>query len=133
MMSPGLVAFPLGAPAGLRHSRVGLREGVRRCVSIKRSAGRFDQFFAVNGGVEASINAFPETDHGSPPDENLRKFDQSRKDKKVFNDTWFDPNDPDAKIARTKDDRRRLACKTGHKVRMDSELNPAAPVPGACR
>jgi len=64
----------------------------------------------------------------NPTDEDLRKFDRKRKGKKVSNDEWFNPHDPDAKIARMKDGRTHLAYKTEHAVDLDSDLALAAPV-----
>jgi transposase len=64
----------------------------------------------------------------NPTDEELRKFDRKRKGKKVSNDEWFNPNDPDAKIAKMKDGRTHLAYKTEHAVDLKSDLVLAAPV-----
>ena len=64
----------------------------------------------------------------NPTDEELRRFDQKRKGKKVSNDEWFNPHDPDAKIARMKDGRTHLAYKTEHAVDLKSDLVLAAPV-----
>ena len=64
----------------------------------------------------------------NPSDEDLRKFDQKRKGKKVSNDDWYNPNDPDAKIAKMKDGRTHLAYKTEHAVDLASDLALAAPV-----
>jgi transposase len=63
-----------------------------------------------------------------PTDEDLRKFDRQRKGKKVGNDEWYNPHDPDAKIAKMKDGRTHLAYKTEHAVDVDSDLALAAPV-----
>ena len=38
----------------------------------------------------------------NPTDEDLRKFDKKRKGKKVSNDEWYNPNDPDARSAKMK-------------------------------
>ena len=64
----------------------------------------------------------------NPTDEELRKFDQKRKGKKVSNDEWHNPHDPDAKIAKMKDGRTHLAYKTEHAVDLESDLVLAAPV-----
>ena len=64
----------------------------------------------------------------NPTDEDLRKFDRKRKGKKVSNDEWFNPYDPDAKIAKMKDGRTHLAYKTEHAVDLKSDLVLAAPV-----
>ena len=64
----------------------------------------------------------------NPTDEELRKFDRQRKGKKVSNDQWHNPHDPDAKIAKLKDGRTHLAYKTEHAVDLKSDLVVAAPV-----
>jgi transposase len=64
----------------------------------------------------------------NPTDEELRKFDKQRKGKKVSNDEWHNPYDPDAKIAKMKDGRTHLAYKTEHAVDLNSDLVLAAPV-----
>ncbi len=64
----------------------------------------------------------------NPTDEDLRKFDKQRKGKKVSNDDWYNPHDPDAKIAKMKDGRTHLAYKTEHAVDLKSDLVLAAPV-----
>jgi transposase len=64
----------------------------------------------------------------NPTDEDLRKFDRKRKGKKVSNDEWCNPNDPDARIAKMKDGRTHLAYKTEHAVDLESDLVLAAPV-----
>ncbi len=64
----------------------------------------------------------------NPTDEELRKFDRKRKGKKVSNDEWYDPHDPDAKIIKMKDGRTHPAYKTEHAVDLKSDLILAAPV-----
>ncbi len=64
----------------------------------------------------------------NPSDEDLRKFDQQRKDKKVSNDDWHNPHDPDARIAKMKDGTTHLAYKPEHALDVESDLVLAAPV-----
>ncbi|MHB1038466.1 MAG: transposase, partial [Pirellulales bacterium] len=45
----------------------------------------------------------------NPTDEELRRFDRKRKDKRVSNDEWTSPTDPDSRIAKMKDGRTHLA------------------------
>lgn len=61
-------------------------------------------------------------------DEELRRFDQQRKDKKVSNEEWHNPNDPDAKIAKMKDGTTHMAYKAEHAVDLQSDLIVAANV-----
>jgi transposase len=64
----------------------------------------------------------------NPSDEDLRKFDQKRKNKKVSNEEWMNPHDPDAKIAKMKDGTTHLAYKVEHVVDVASDLVLAAEV-----
>lgn len=64
----------------------------------------------------------------NPTDEDLRRFDRQRKDKKVPNEEWMSPSDPDGKIARMKDGTTHLAYKAEHVVDLHTELIVAAPV-----
>jgi transposase len=51
----------------------------------------------------------------------LRKMDRKRKGKKVSNKDWKHPKDPDARIAKMKDGRTRMAYKSEHSVDMDTQ------------
>jgi Transposase domain (DUF772)/Transposase DDE domain len=64
----------------------------------------------------------------NPSDEDLRRFDQQRKNKKVSNKDWTSPSDPDSKIAKMKDGTTHLAYKAEHVVDLQTELILAAPV-----
>ena len=48
--------------------------------------------------------------------EELARYDQQRADKKVSNEAWTSPSDPDARIAKMKDGRTHLAYKAEHAV-----------------
>jgi transposase len=61
-----------------------------------------------------------------PTDEELRRFDKNRKDKKVSNDDWVSPNDPDSRIARMKDGTTHAAYKAEHVVDLETDLVLAA-------
>ena len=58
----------------------------------------------------------------NPTDEELRRFDKTRKDKKVSNDEWESPNDPDSRIARMKDGTTHAAYKAEHVVDLKTDL-----------
>jgi transposase len=64
----------------------------------------------------------------TPSDEELRRFDKRRKDKKVSNEEWMSPTDPDARIAKMKDGTTHLAYKAEHVVDLESEVIIAAEV-----
>jgi IS5 family transposase len=63
-----------------------------------------------------------------PSDEDIRRFDKGRKDKKVSNDEWVSPTDPEAKIAKMKDGTTHLAYKAEHVVDLESDLILAAEI-----
>src|SRR5262245_50599139 len=63
-----------------------------------------------------------------PTDEELRRFDRQRQDKKVSNDEWASPTDPDSRIAKMKDGTTQLAYKAEHVVDPGSNLVLAAEV-----
>jgi transposase len=69
-----------------------------------------------------------ESGMANPTDEEIRKFDQTRKDKKVSNAEWESQTDPDSRIAKMKDGRTHLAYKTEHAVDLQSDLVVAATV-----
>jgi transposase len=64
----------------------------------------------------------------TPTAEELAKFDRQRKDKSASNDDWFNPNDPEAKIAKMKDGRTHLAYKNEHAVDLDTGAIVAAEI-----
>jgi transposase len=59
-------------------------------------------------------------------DDELRRFDKNRKDKKVSNDEWVSPNDPESRITRMKDGTTHAAYKAEHAVDLDTDLVLAA-------
>jgi transposase len=63
-----------------------------------------------------------------PTDDALRQFDRTRPEKKVSNDDWENPNDPDAKITRMKDGTTRMAYNAEHAVDLDTDIVVAATV-----
>ena len=67
-----------------------------------------------------------------PTDEEIRRYDKQRKNKRVSNEEWVSPNDPDARIAQMKDGRTHLAYKAEHVVDLDSDIILAAEVYHAC-
>jgi transposase len=64
----------------------------------------------------------------NPTDEDLRRMDRGRKDKKVSNQQWQSPTDPDSRIAKMKDGRTHLAYKAEHAVDLESEAIVATTV-----
>jgi transposase len=68
-----------------------------------------------------------------PTDEEVRRYDKTRKDKKASNREWVSETDPDSRIARMKDGRTHLAYKAEHVVDPESGLVPGAEIYAADR
>ena len=64
----------------------------------------------------------------NPTAEELRRFDRQRKDKRVSNEEWMSPTDPDSRIAKMKDGRTHLAYKAEHVIDLETELVLAVPI-----
>lgn len=67
-------------------------------------------------------------DDEPPSDDELRRFDQSRKNKRVSNEEWTSPTDPDSRVARMKDGRTHLAYKAEHVVDLETDVIVAAEI-----
>jgi transposase len=63
-----------------------------------------------------------------PNDEEIRRYDKKRKNKKVSNEEWVSPNDPESRITQMKDGRTHLAYKAEHVVDLKSDLILAAEI-----
>jgi transposase len=63
-----------------------------------------------------------------PTDEEVRRFDQQRKNKKVSNDEWVSSTDPESRITQLKDGRTHLAYKAEHVVDLKSDVILAAEI-----
>jgi hypothetical protein len=67
----------------------------------------------------------------TPTVDDLIRLDRRRKGKRLSNQDWASPSDPEAKIAKMKDGRTRLAYKPEHAVDLDTgaivaaEIHPA--------
>jgi transposase len=64
----------------------------------------------------------------NPTEADLRRLDRGRKDKKVSNEQWESPTDPDSRIAKMKDGRTHLAYKAEHALDVVSEAIVATTV-----
>ncbi|HEX3716840.1 MAG TPA: transposase [Verrucomicrobiae bacterium] len=64
----------------------------------------------------------------NPTEEDLRRLDRNRPEKKVSNQVWQSPSDPDSRIAKMKDGRTHLAYKAEHAVDVVTEAIVAATV-----
>ena len=68
-----------------------------------------------------------------PTAADLQRLDRTRTDKKVSNEAWENPHDPDARIAKMKDGTTHLAYKAEHAVDLHTEAIVAATVASADR
>jgi transposase len=69
----------------------------------------------------------------TPTAEDLIRLDRKRKGKRLSNAEWTSPTDPEARIAKLKDGRTRLAHKPEHAVDLDTGAIVAAEVHAADR
>lgn len=63
-----------------------------------------------------------------PSLDDLKRFDKSRKNKKVSNEEWESPTDPDSRIGKMKNGTTHLAYKAEHAVDLDTEMIVAAEI-----
>ena len=63
-----------------------------------------------------------------PTDEEVRRYDKKRKNKRVSNEEWVSPTDPESRITQLKDGRTHLAYKAEHVVDLKSDLVLAAEI-----
>jgi len=64
----------------------------------------------------------------TPTVEELKRFDQSRKNKTVSNEEWESPVDPDSRITKMKDGTTHLAYKAEHAVDLETDMIVAAEI-----
>jgi transposase len=94
---------------------------------IRRDTGEDWKAFVTRLMREEGVIA---EDH-EPSDEDIRRFDRGRKHKKVSNEEWVSPTDPEAKITKMKDGTTHLAYKAEHVVDLESDLIVAAEIRSA--
>ena len=64
----------------------------------------------------------------NPTDEELRRFDRTRKDKRVSNEEWGSKTDPESRIAKMKNGETHLAYKAEHVIDLETEVVLAASI-----
>jgi transposase len=69
----------------------------------------------------------------TPTADDLIRLDRRRKGKRLSNADWASPSDPEARIAKLKDGRTRLAYKPEHAVDLDTGVIVAAEIHAADR
>src|SRR6187549_1509497 len=67
----------------------------------------------------------------TPTAEDLIRLDRQRKGKRLSNEDWTSPVDPEARIAKLKDGRTHLAYKPEHAVDLDTGAIVAAEIHAA--
>ena len=106
----------LGVDASTLEANAALRSIVRR--DTGEGYREFVERLAKASGIE------------TPTAEELAEFDRKRK-KKVSNEEWYNPNDPEAKVGKMKDGRTHLTYKAEHVVDLETgaiiaaEIHPA--------
>lgn len=113
----------LGVDATTLEANAALKAIVRRDTGEDWKA-YLTQLMREEGAVE------PEEE---PTEEARRRFDQKRKEKKVSNEDWVSPTDPESRITKMKDGTTHLAYKAEHAVDLKSNLIVAATVHGGDR
>jgi transposase len=91
---------------------------------VRRDTGE-DWRQYVTGLMHAAGAVGPEE---TPTIEEIKRFDKSRKDKKVSNAEWISPSDPASRITRMKDGTTHLAYKAEHAVDLETEMIVAVEV-----
>jgi transposase len=91
---------------------------------VRRDTGEDWQEYLTGLMREAGAVGLDET----PTVEQMKRFDKSRKGKKVSNEDWESPSDPDSRIAKMKDGRTHLAYKAEHAVDLKSDLIVSAEI-----
>jgi len=91
---------------------------------VRRDTGENWQEY-VTGLMRDSGTIGPEE---KPTIEEIKRFDKARSGKKVSNDDWESPTDPDSRITKMKDGTTHLAYKAEHAVDLNTSLIIAAEI-----
>ena len=101
----------------LRGKKLGIDASTMEASAAMRSIVRRD----TGEGYKAMLERLAkESGIATPTQADLVAFDRKRKGKKLSNADWESPTDEDARIAKLKDGRTRLAHKPEHVVDLDS-------------
>ena len=113
----------------LRGKTLGVDSTTLEADAAMRSIVRRDSGEDWKAYVKRLMQEEGELEEGEEPtDEDLRRFDKKRKNKKVSNAEWESATDSDARIAKMKDGRTRLAYKAEHAIDLETELIVTAEV-----
>src|ERR1700688_459053 len=112
----------------IKGERIGVDASTMEANAALRSIVRRD---SGEGYREMLTRMARESGIATPTADDLVRLDRARTGKKLSNADWESPIDPDAKIAKLKDGRTRLAYKPEHALDLDTgaiiaaELHPA--------
>jgi transposase len=112
----------------LQGDRIGVDASTMEANAALRAIVRRD---SGEGYREMLQRLAKESGIATPTADDLIRLDRQRKGKRLSNADWASPSDPEAKIAKLKDGRTRLAYKPEHAVDLDTgaivaaEIHPA--------
>ena len=112
----------------IRGERIGVDASTMEANAALRSIVRRD---TGEGYREMLERLAKESGIATPTAEDLVRLDRKRKGKRLSNAEWASPSDPEARIAKLKDGRTRLAYKPEHAVDLETgaivaaEIHPA--------
>jgi transposase len=112
----------------IRGERIGVDASTMEANAALRAIVRRD----TGEGYRAMLERLAkESGIATPTTDDLVRLDRKRKGKRLSNREWTSPSDPEARIAKLKDGRTRLAYKPEHAVDLDTgaivaaEIHPA--------
>lgn len=91
---------------------------------VRKDTGESWQAYLTTLMREAGVIGPDDT----PSIDEMKRFDKSRKDKRVSNDDWESSTDPDSRITKMKDGTTHLAYKAEHAVDLKSDIIVAAEI-----
>jgi transposase len=112
----------------IKGGRIGVDASTMEANAALRSIVRRD---SGEGYREMLQRLATESGIATPTADDLIRLDRQRKGKRLSNEDWTAPTDPEAKIAKLKDGRTRLAYKPEHALDLDTgaivaaEIHPA--------
>ena len=101
----------------IRGDRIGVDASTMEANAALRSIVRRD---SGEGYREMLKRLAKESGIATPTADDLIRLDRQRTGKRLSNQDWASPSDPEAKLAKMKDGRTRLAYKPEHAVDLDS-------------
>ena len=119
------VLTPLAEHGLIKGDRIGVDASTMEANAALRAIVRRDD---GEGYREMLERLAKESGIETPTADDLIRTDKTRKGKKLSNEDWESPTDPDARIAKMKDGRTRLGDKPERAVDLDTGAIVASPV-----